>query len=67
MHNKTIEVEEEQIKPRPIKSISIRVYSSTHQLLRTVSKADNRPITHELDYLVGERFKVLKKEGRVSD
>lgn len=63
MHNKRNAVEEEKTKSTK----SIRVYSSTHQLLWQVSKADNRPLSHELDYLVGERFKVLKEEGRVSD
>lgn len=64
MHATNLVQEEDQ---EISKSKSIRIYTSTHERLAKLCKADNRKLTQELDFLVGERFSVLKKQGKVSE
>lgn len=45
---------------------NFRYDTQTHELLGIISKTENRSKVDELRFLIGERFKVLKKEGRVS-
>jgi hypothetical protein len=65
MHKTKLVQEQEQVETS--KSKSIRIYTSTHKLLWKISQAENRLLNQEVDFLVGERFSVLKKQGRVSD
>lgn len=47
------------------KTKNIRIFASTHELLKKIAQVDNRLLNQELEYLVGERYEVLKKKGRV--